>query len=875
MPAFTPTDISGLSVWLKADALVLSDADPVSSWTDSSGNARHATQATSGARPTYRTGVVNAKPVVRFDGTDDWLSAAFTLNQPYTMLVVAKHNVFPGTQQDILDGGNGNPVPFRTQSTQRTIYAGTFLTLAAGLDTSWHIAQGTYSGAASSLRVDGGAGASGVDIGNLAAGGVTVGASFGGGQPFNGDVAEVLVYNKALSAYEIEKCGLYLAAKYALTWTSLSPQLPFYLKETAASGSAHLSLQEGGAAPTAATTTTGWIVGTATATKYARMDSSTERASAAHTATVEPSSGPDNTLGDCFRSEDTYSGSFAAANWSFSIPVQGETRATSTHGGKLRIRVWRSTSATGASATEITTSTEVTSSYTSLANSAAQTLTLTWAGPAVSLAGEYLFIQVAHQLDVAGNNANSDTHLRVGSTSTVTTAAFTPTAGSSVTTTDSLTTSDAAARAATAGRTSTDARSTSDAVTRTTAAVRTISDSSSTSDAATAVVVRTRTVADTLSPSDLATRTTTAARTVANAAAGSDSVTASRAGARTTSESLTTADVAIKGTTQNRSSADAVSASDAAGRTTSASRAGAESLTTSSTFTRSTTGSRAASDSSSTADTAGRVSATIGRATAESLTTTVAAGRSSQDVRTATEAVTAGDAATRAASGVRTTADSLTTTSSATTGGGQVRTANSSLTTTDASGRSIVNARATSDSVAGNATVSRVLATARTVTETTTTAMTAPRIASAFRSASSSLATTDAASRIAVTSRAGAESTTTAVAGARFVLTARSAAEITSTSSTATVTTSSRLRTTTDSLTTADGALRSGLGGRIAVESLTTTDVAVSDFVPLGATWRYFDGTGSASTADGMSTVSNTHEGTSGIANTSLEGVPG
>jgi hypothetical protein len=70
--AFSPSDLTGLRQWLKADALSLADNDPVSSWTDSSGNALHATN-TGSARPTFKTSIVNSLPIVRFDGADDLL----------------------------------------------------------------------------------------------------------------------------------------------------------------------------------------------------------------------------------------------------------------------------------------------------------------------------------------------------------------------------------------------------------------------------------------------------------------------------------------------------------------------------------------------------------------------------------------------------------------------------------------------------------------------------------------------------------------------------------------------------------------------------------------------------------------------------------
>lgn len=78
IPPFTPTDISGLKFWVKADSLALSDNDPVSSWTDSSGLGNHATQGTGGAQPTYKTNIQNGLPVIRFDGAGDWLEVSDT-----------------------------------------------------------------------------------------------------------------------------------------------------------------------------------------------------------------------------------------------------------------------------------------------------------------------------------------------------------------------------------------------------------------------------------------------------------------------------------------------------------------------------------------------------------------------------------------------------------------------------------------------------------------------------------------------------------------------------------------------------------------------------------------------------------------------------
>lgn len=84
--AFVPTDIAGCKLWYNADSLVLNDTDPVSTWIDSSGNGNNATGSGT-ARPLYRTNIVNGKPVVRFDGSNDILTTSYVFASAYTLFV--------------------------------------------------------------------------------------------------------------------------------------------------------------------------------------------------------------------------------------------------------------------------------------------------------------------------------------------------------------------------------------------------------------------------------------------------------------------------------------------------------------------------------------------------------------------------------------------------------------------------------------------------------------------------------------------------------------------------------------------------------------------------------------------------------------------
>lgn len=81
--AFTPASLSP-NVWIEADptklytdagtTLVSADGDAVQQANDKSGNGRNVTQATSTARPLYKTG--SGKPYLQYDGVDDVLLTA-------------------------------------------------------------------------------------------------------------------------------------------------------------------------------------------------------------------------------------------------------------------------------------------------------------------------------------------------------------------------------------------------------------------------------------------------------------------------------------------------------------------------------------------------------------------------------------------------------------------------------------------------------------------------------------------------------------------------------------------------------------------------------------------------------------------------------
>lgn len=100
---------SNMDTWLDASTILGADNDPITAWADISGNGNNATQATAGFQPILKTGIVNGRPIVRFDGSDDRLdflsninAAAITTFIVYsrpsssinTILTTAKHNFY-------------------------------------------------------------------------------------------------------------------------------------------------------------------------------------------------------------------------------------------------------------------------------------------------------------------------------------------------------------------------------------------------------------------------------------------------------------------------------------------------------------------------------------------------------------------------------------------------------------------------------------------------------------------------------------------------------------------------------------------------------------------------------------------------------------
>ena len=221
---FDPATVSGLEFFGQSDQIGgLSDDDLIATWLDQSGNGRNVTQATGAKKPTYKTGIINGLPVVRCDGSDDYLqSSTWSYIQPITIFVglqIKAHNA----AQRIFEAGIGavnRCVLYLQTAPNYAMYAGSNGPVL-NIDLNPHVICCVFNGASSLSSVDGGSEATG-DPGASDPQGITIGANNSGANNAHVDYVDFLIYNSALSVSDKNSIGKYIAGRIATAWTPIS-----------------------------------------------------------------------------------------------------------------------------------------------------------------------------------------------------------------------------------------------------------------------------------------------------------------------------------------------------------------------------------------------------------------------------------------------------------------------------------------------------------------------------------------------------------------------------------------------------------------------------------------------------------------------------
>lgn len=207
-PPFSPTLLSGLLIWTRADMGVTLNKSAVSTWADQSGNGNNLMSLGTN-QPTLLpidTNLGSGSSLV-FAGGQKMNSAALTIAQPNTIIVVGRVTTLSGNP-GIIDDQTNRQLGYLPGGTTYAMDAGA--TVSGGVtDTARHAWAWVFNGATSKLYVD--STTAPVLSGNAGAGSGTGGLIIGTQSTgfMTGEIAEVIVYSRALSAAELKKVFAY------------------------------------------------------------------------------------------------------------------------------------------------------------------------------------------------------------------------------------------------------------------------------------------------------------------------------------------------------------------------------------------------------------------------------------------------------------------------------------------------------------------------------------------------------------------------------------------------------------------------------------------------------------------------------------------
>lgn len=230
-----PTDLSGCSLWLDASQGVTQVDGKVSQWNDMSGSGNHAAQSNETYRPTYVASAQGGKPTLRFDGDDNWLgcsSPLIDLNR--TMFIVNKPTIESSIGSLISQYGVGQEGRTLVATNQTSAgvatpgYINFFLAgVTSGNGSFGYLNHTSIANAGIIFSISTQTGTENckywkngslIDKGTVTSvyqTNLLLGASnTSGSTPYDGDISEVIIFNRVLTDAERISVETYLTEKY-------------------------------------------------------------------------------------------------------------------------------------------------------------------------------------------------------------------------------------------------------------------------------------------------------------------------------------------------------------------------------------------------------------------------------------------------------------------------------------------------------------------------------------------------------------------------------------------------------------------------------------------------------------------------------------
>ncbi|HEX4416743.1 MAG TPA: LamG-like jellyroll fold domain-containing protein [Kofleriaceae bacterium] len=213
---------SGLDMWLRADAgISFGSGTQVAQWADQSGQGRNGSMPTPARQPQLVSAALNGQPVVRFGGAQSLSMSTPVSPTTFTMFIVGKNSLTSESFSMILGPGGSTPNnQLRWENGTQALLIGLGnnlpqVTPTIGNTRVYHALSTRYDGGTMTVYRDGNQ----VSSNAFTTTGPWTLASVGSWFStyyMVGDLAEVIIYERALSESERGGVNAYLRAKYHL-----------------------------------------------------------------------------------------------------------------------------------------------------------------------------------------------------------------------------------------------------------------------------------------------------------------------------------------------------------------------------------------------------------------------------------------------------------------------------------------------------------------------------------------------------------------------------------------------------------------------------------------------------------------------------------
>ena len=224
---FDPSQVSGLQLWFAADSGVYKDAgttlarngDTVQQWNDLSGNSYTLSQTTSGNKPSLVTNAYKGLPTVQFTGGSYLNTTTFgsPISQPTTIFIVSALLTTSGNQTFFDTNTVTNEQVLLITGGLYAQYAGealySFQEIGGTPDTAIHVYECSFNGSTSFTLKDNASLISG-SAGSMTLPQLRLGANPSPTSFLNGDICEVVIYNRTLTGTETTNVFNYLQNRW-------------------------------------------------------------------------------------------------------------------------------------------------------------------------------------------------------------------------------------------------------------------------------------------------------------------------------------------------------------------------------------------------------------------------------------------------------------------------------------------------------------------------------------------------------------------------------------------------------------------------------------------------------------------------------------